>query len=240
MSSYPQPPIVPPWGELAQDSGDMVQPSNTQIEAGWPESSTPPARQYFNWLFFYLSLAVNYFLQRGISDYNAAQTYFVNAVTIGDDGNLYKSLQNNNSGNTPSTSPSWWAQCGLTVAALEALFAPINSPVFTGTPEAPTPGSTDNSTKLATTAFVQAFINSANLTSGYFYLGPILIQFGSTTVSGVNKSVSFPIAFPNACLFVMTGSEGSSYNANSSGLTSASAFELYAGSGTYWWFAIGH
>lgn len=34
--------------------------------------------------------------------------------------------------------------------------APVSSPALTGTPTAPTPGSTDNSTQLATTAFVQA------------------------------------------------------------------------------------
>jgi len=36
-----------------------------------------------------------------------------------------------------------------------SLYAPINSPTFTGTPAAPTPLITDNSTKLATTAYVQ-------------------------------------------------------------------------------------
>lgn len=34
--------------------------------------------------------------------------------------------------------------------------APINSPTFTGTPAAPTPNTSDNSTKLATTAFVKS------------------------------------------------------------------------------------
>jgi hypothetical protein len=47
-------------------------------------------------------------------------------------------------------------------------FAPIDSPAFTGTPTAPTPASNDNSSKLATTAFVvnQAFapLNSPALT----------------------------------------------------------------------------
>lgn len=35
-------------------------------------------------------------------------------------------------------------------------FAPINSPTFTGVPQAPTPATNDNSNKLATTAYVQA------------------------------------------------------------------------------------
>jgi hypothetical protein len=35
-------------------------------------------------------------------------------------------------------------------------FAPINSPVFTGDPKAPTPDIADNDTSVATTAFVKA------------------------------------------------------------------------------------
>lgn len=35
-------------------------------------------------------------------------------------------------------------------------FAPINSPTFTGIPQAPTPASNDNSAKIATTAYVQS------------------------------------------------------------------------------------
>lgn len=37
--------------------------------------------------------------------------------------------------------------------------APINSPIFTGTPTAPTPALGDNSQKLSTTAFVQGTVN---------------------------------------------------------------------------------
>lgn len=39
---------------------------------------------------------------------------------------------------------------------LDTVKAPIESPTFTGSPKAPTPGDDDNSTQLATTAFVQA------------------------------------------------------------------------------------
>ncbi|PAK14006.1 MULTISPECIES: gp53-like domain-containing protein [Burkholderia cepacia complex] len=44
--------------------------------------------------------------------------------------------------------------------------APIDSPVFTGTPKAPTPPQFDNSTKQATTAFVQRALGNFNLSSG--------------------------------------------------------------------------
>lgn len=43
-------------------------------------------------------------------------------------------------------------------------YAPINSPAFTGTPTAPTPSFGDNSSKLATTAFVESAVSGG--TSG--------------------------------------------------------------------------
>lgn len=45
--------------------------------------------------------------------------------------------------------------------------APLNSPSFTGTPEAPTPTTGDNSTKVATTAFVQTAISAADPTNKF-------------------------------------------------------------------------
>lgn len=39
--------------------------------------------------------------------------------------------------------------------------APLASPSFSGAPQAPTPATTDNSTRVATTAFVQAAIAAA-------------------------------------------------------------------------------
>ena len=40
-------------------------------------------------------------------------------------------------------------------------YAPLASPTFTGTPKAPTPASNDDSTRIATTAFVRDVVNSA-------------------------------------------------------------------------------
>lgn len=49
------------------------------------------------------------------------------------------------------------AVSGLIAAAVNGLAA-INSPTFTGTPAAPTPGGGTNNTQIATTAFVQALV----------------------------------------------------------------------------------
>ena len=48
------------------------------------------------------------------------------------------------------------------VDAIEAAYAPKNSPAFTGTPTAPTPAQFSNNTALATTEFVQRAMGNAN------------------------------------------------------------------------------
>lgn len=58
-------------------------------------------------------------------------------------------------------------------------FAPLNSPAFTGTPTAPTPASNDDSSKLATTAFVANAIASAPTGIAFFQQ-----QQASGTASG--------------------------------------------------------
>ncbi|NHO33289.1 glycine-rich domain-containing protein [Acetobacter fallax] len=60
--------------------------------------------------------------------------------------------------------------------------APTNSPVFTGIPQAPTPPSTDSSTRLATTAFVTGWA-AGNLLSQQHYTGPAATDGGSTSMT---------------------------------------------------------
>jgi hypothetical protein len=55
--------------------------------------------------------------------------------------------------------------------------APLASPALTGTPTAPTPATTDNTTKIATTAFVKA------QPSGAFYFSGALATVNSTTTA---------------------------------------------------------
>jgi hypothetical protein len=113
-----QPIIIDPWGTSAQDSGDMVQPIQTQIDGGWPPGYPP--RQWANFLEFYETNAIRYYAQRGLTDWQTGELYQIDACVIGDDGNTYKSLQNSNTGNTPSTSPTWWGLWGLTLAQIGA------------------------------------------------------------------------------------------------------------------------
>ena len=81
---------------------------------------------------------------------NAAMTTYVNALNSSMLANLGTS-NTNLSGSINALALSTQANLVNVTSAL----APKNSPTFTGTPNAPTPAPGDNSTKVATTAFVQ-------------------------------------------------------------------------------------
>ena len=53
---------------------------------------------------------------------------------------------------------------------IEQKYAPLNSPAFTGTPTAITPNSGDDSTKLATTAYVQGELSNFTPSGSYLPL----------------------------------------------------------------------
>ena len=82
--------------------------------------------------------------------------------------------------------------------------APKASPAFSGTPTAPTPNISDNSTKIATTAFVKSLFTASKQKNGWWKDGNtgIIRQWGEATVTNSNGYVGLPISFPNACLSV--------------------------------------
>ena len=112
----------------------------------------------------------------------------------------------------------------LVQAALDEK-APIESPVLTGTPLAPTPALNDNSTKISTTAWVKnniqtlvtGCISAVATATGFSYsfagngyiklpswLGSFIIQWGISS----STWTSFPISFPTACLNVQVTEVG--------------------------------
>ena len=74
-------------------------------------------------------------------------------------------------------------------------FAPINSPTFTGVPQAPTPASNDNSNKIATTGFVKAQ-GYAPLASPTFTGVPA----GPTAAPGTNTTQLATTAFVDTAI----------------------------------------
>lgn len=87
------------------------------------------------------------------------------------------------------------------------------SPAFTGTPTAPTPSTSDNSTKIATTAFVKSLFTASKATNGWHKEAStgFIWQWGQEAnyhdimdnKYGSSGSLNFPISFPNECLVVM-------------------------------------
>jgi hypothetical protein len=73
------------------------------------------------------------------------------------------------------------------IAANAATYAPLNSPAFTGAPTAPTPTSQDNSTLLATTAFVVTALQNFNGTVSNDITNALLpyAQLNSPAFSGI-------------------------------------------------------
>ena len=82
-------------------------------------------------------------------------------------------------------------QGGLSPATAAATYAPLASPGLTGTPTAPTPAAGDNSTKIATTAFV----TSTCLWTTY----PTTSGTGNTLSGTANKATLWKVWLPAPC-----------------------------------------
>ena len=97
------------------------------------------------------------------------------------------------------------SQCSIDLSTL----APKASPALTGSPTAPTQGTSDNSTKIATTAFVRNLINQfktdgtlggivgGSLTQNGWvkFSNGLILQWGA----GSNNTFNFPISFTKNC-----------------------------------------
>ena len=81
---------------------------------------------------------------------------------------------------------------------------PNGIPDFTLGATAQTPTTSDNSTRIATTAFVKSLFTASKQKNGWWKDGNtgIIRQWGEATVTNANGVVNFPISFPNACLNV--------------------------------------
>lgn len=84
----------------------------------------------------------------------------------------------------PSTSVNW--RLYNDAAAMASIYAPINSPILTGNPQAPTPAANSNSTTIATTAFVTTAITNAlsSLSGGNVSYAGLTVT-GATTLNNL-------------------------------------------------------
>lgn len=148
------------------------------------------------------------------------------------------------------------SQCSIDLSTL----APKASPALTGSPTAPTQGTSDNSTKIATTAFVRNLINQfkndgtlggivgGSLTQNGWvkFSNGLILQWGS---SDFGKENNFPISFNVLFVFnFSTYSTSGDYSNNGDGVDSITLinntkFKVNHGSNIsnakLFWIAIG-
>lgn len=114
MTIYNKPSDLPAWAE----SGDKVQPTNAEIQAGWPLSTVPPSRQRFNWVLNWLATGVRYFMQRGIPEWDATEEYPAGA-RVQYNNTTYISLTGTaNTNQQPDTATTFWERWGFSLSEL--------------------------------------------------------------------------------------------------------------------------
>ena len=121
----------------------------------------------------------------------------------------------------------------------------VDSPAFTGTPTAPTPSTSDNSTKVATTAFVKSLFTANKATNGWWKEAStgIIYQWGINNMSATSKSFNFNISFPNMCFIVRAGDTGIDSRSVGATPNNNTTFTVYTQSSQpliFSWFAIGY
>ena len=318
MSLYTKPTVLPAWAEAA-GTADLTAPASSFIQAGWPSSTTPPARQYFNWVLNYASVGVRYYMQNGLPLWDAAETYPAGAVLRASDQSLWQARVQNINQNPLASSGFWNPLPYVTAATLTstlsayttlttlsstltgyvtnsalattltgyptnsvlastltayvmnsslattltgyvsnaalttALAAKANlaSPALSGTPTTPTAAPGNNSTQIASTAFIQAALaaaTSATMASFGHWKDPntgFKVNWGTIySVPGATSGgpVSFESPFTTACYGVICGFNGGNllFNVTSFGLSSFN-WQTYGSAATanVMWFAFG-
>ena len=318
MSLYTKPAVLPAWAESAT-ALDLSAPASSFIQAGWPSSTTPPARQYFNWVLNYASVGVRYYMQNGLPQWDAAETYPVGAVLRASDQSLWQARVQNTNQNPLASSGFWLPLPYVTAATLTATLssyvalpyfastlagyvtnsalttalsayvtnsslattlsnyvtnsalttvlggyvsnaalttalaakANLASPALSGTPTTPTAAPGNNTTQIASTAFIQAALaaaTSATMASFGHWKDPntgFKVNWGTIySVTGATSGgpVSFESPFTTACYGVICGFNGGNllFNVTSYGLSSFN-WQTYGSAATsnVMWIAYG-
>ena len=143
------------------------------------------------------------------------------------------------------------SQCSIDLSTL----APKASPALTGSPTAPTQGTSDNSTKIANTAFVRNLINQfktdgtlggivgGSLTQNGWvkFSNGLILQWGSYTENGGN--ITYPIAFKAKVFSIASTSALDNSSTNLSNLTYWHTTDTNYGTPSKvdgWYIAIGN
>ena len=111
-----RPPVLPVWA----DTGAKTQPTNGEIQAGWPLTTVPPARQRWNWALNYVMNGVRWLTRRGIADWDATDSYEISDIVRGPDNLVYKALTTSTN-LTPASNPAAWTVWGYTQTEVQGV-----------------------------------------------------------------------------------------------------------------------
>lgn len=187
-------------------------------QLGWSSAVTgnkSPAIEDRNALDYLLSYQQAYIMQRGVPEWIATETYYKGSFVSKDDGKMYVSTIDDNTGNDPETDSVNWiafptpsevnakvAKAGDTMTGALNVQSTISA---TGLISAQTPNIADNNNNLATTSWVRSLLsaNQANGLATFFRNGNgyvkfsngLIIQWGFNTIP-TNQAVSISFAIP--------------------------------------------
>lgn len=186
------------FGEVTS-ANDITSQFSPDFLRGWGivGPADQPSLQDFNAVGYTHGQILAYLHQMGVPEFNAGQEYHTGSVTqVG--GVIYVSQVDNNTGNTPSTSPVQWR-------SLVDLF-PSASETVQGKIEIATQAETDAGTDdaRAVTPKKLRFGFAVQLSTNGFvklpsWLGGLVFQWGTVSKpSAANVNVTWPMQFPTA------------------------------------------
>jgi hypothetical protein len=134
MTAYAKPPVKPAWAESASNPADIVTMTDADVQSGWPLSPTPPSRQRFNYILNFCANAIRYFCQRGLPDWDAAESYTTGAIVRDTANGLTYQALVNTINQRPSTNPAVWTGWGHTDAKVTSLALTFLKNIFNTVP----------------------------------------------------------------------------------------------------------
>ena len=191
--------------------GNIVTPDISKIIEGWQLGEQPP-HEYMNWLQNTFGSKLNHILKNGVATWNNKTEYLAGS-SVQHNGNVWL-CKTTNTDSAPTDANANWKRI-ITVESLTTVLAGYvdtntNQDIdgiknFLKSPTAPTPASSDNSTKVATTAWSKLGFAYSFTTNGYIkfpnWLGGLIIQWGQSAMTSDDTAIiTFPIAFPNGAL----------------------------------------
>lgn len=95
---------------------------NAAYNQGWEAATLEdkaPFMEEMNGIQYSTSYQLAYLLQQGIAEWDSNTTYYTHSFVSFNDGNIYQSLRDNNIGNNPSSSDTYWKQLNLNAANID-------------------------------------------------------------------------------------------------------------------------